>query len=181
MGELVQECYGMSLYQAAVEDKTVSVIYEQLEQIEEIFAGNEEFFDLLTGNRLDKEEQKKMLENIFGDKLHTYLLNFLKVLVDKGRMSSFSEITAFYKKQYYMQENIKEFIAITAIPLTKKQKNKLVETLKCSSNVNEIKLINKIQPDIIGGIKLKCNDKELDKSVDNLLRNMKEQLQEIII
>ena len=91
------------------------------------------------------------------------------------------DIRDAYKKRYYADENIREFEVITSIPMTSIQKDNLISQLKKIIQAKEVYLINHVDPAIIGGMKLKSNDVELDQSITTMLKKMKQQLQEKMI
>ena len=91
------------------------------------------------------------------------------------------DIRDAYKKRYYADENIREFEVITSIPMTSIQKDNLISQLKKIIQAKEVYLINYVDPAIIGGMKLKSNDVELDQSITTMLKKMKQQLQEKMI
>lgn len=117
-----------------------------------------------------KGREKNFFEEIFSGKIHTYLLNLVKILIDNGRLGFIEEIKDSYKKLYYDSQNIKEFEAITSIPMTESQKERLIEQLKKLTEVNEVYLSNKVDSGIIGGMKLKSDDIELIKVFRRSLR-----------
>lgn len=181
MAEIAIIRYVNSLYQLATEEHIEEELLHQLTDVINIFLKNEDFYFILQSETYKKEEKKIFFEEIFSGKIHTYLLNFVKILIDNGRLGFIEEIKDSYKKLYYDSQNIKEFEAITSIPMTESQKERLIEQLKKLTEANEVYLSNKVDSGIIGGMKLKSDDIELDQSIQTKLEKMKQQLQEKIM
>ena len=173
MAEIAINRYVDSLYEIAKEDHIEQELLYQLNQVVDIFLQNEDFYHIMKSRFYKKEEKKNLLSE--------YLLNFIKILIDNGRIGMLEDIRDAYKKRYYADENIREFEVITSIPMTSIQKDNLISQLKKIIHAKEVYLINYVDPAIIGGMKLKSNDVELDQSITTMLKKMKQQLQEKMI
>ena len=181
MAEIAINRYVDSLYEIAKEDHIEQELLYQLNQVVDIFLQNEDFYYIMKSRFYKKEEKKNLLSEIFSERVHEYLLNFIKILIDNGRIGMLEDIRDAYKKRYYADENIREFEVITSIPMTSIQKDNLISQLKKIIQAKEVYLINYVDPAIIGGMKLKSNDVELDQSITTMLKKMKQQLQEKMI
>ena len=71
-----------------------------------------------------------MLETIYGKQIDHMLLNFLKLLIDKGRFAKIEEIRREYNKAYNDFNNIQVVHVKSATPLQKEEIAKLKETLE---------------------------------------------------
>lgn len=181
MAEIAINRYVDSLYEIAQDEHIEQELLDQLTKVVDVFLQNEDFYHILRSDFYKKEEKKNLLSEIFSGKLHEYLLNFIKILIDNGRIAMIEDIKDTYKKRYYHDENIREFEVITSIPMTSTQKDNLISQLKKMVQAKEVYLINHVDPDIIGGMKLKSNDVELDQSITTMLKQMKQQLQRKMI
>ncbi len=181
MGELAHERYGNLLFQVAQEEAIHFEIYRQLEYIGELYRQEEEYIHLLKSSYFSKQERREMVDKVFAQNCHPYIVNFLKILVDKERIGAFPEIFEMYKKKHCEHENIKEFFVTTAVEMTEEQKQRLTKKLEEANPNKKIELKNLVDNSILGGIKIKTDDKELDRSFESMLKDMKKDLQETII
>ena len=78
----VGNVYGESLYQLAKDESLAVSIGEQLAALREGFRQEPDFIRLLSSPNLTKAERCQILEDSFRDKVHPYVLNFLKILTD---------------------------------------------------------------------------------------------------
>ena len=79
---------------------------------------------------------------MFEGRIEPFLLNFLMLVTDKGRIGLIHEMCQAYKEQYYFENGIVEVLAVTAVPmsaaLTDKLRGKMEQVtgkkveLKCS-------------------------------------------------
>ena len=115
MAEVVAQVYGLSLFEVAQEVGQVKDVLDELTQVCDVMDQFPGFQNLLGSPVLSKEERVKLVEEDFKGQVSPYLLNFLKLLAEGGRMSHLGEIAAEYRALYYEQENIQEVTAVTAV------------------------------------------------------------------
>lgn len=176
MEGIIAQRYAQSLFELGAEFNIEEEILLNIRDINNIFSENEEFTSILSVPTITKEEKVQMLDKVFGNNaVNIYTLNFLKILAEKGRLNHFSEIVSFYGKLYNRKNNIKEVIAITAIPLNENMHNKLKSKLEDITG-KKIVLHNNVDTSILGGIILKMDDDQLDGSVKGRLDKLKSSL-----
>ena len=86
------------MFEAAVETGKTEQIKEESAQLLEIFHEERDLHTFLNAPGIAASEKKQILENIFGGKICQELLNFLFVLIDKGRTLHFEKIIKMYNK-----------------------------------------------------------------------------------
>ncbi len=160
--------YGQALYDLALSEGLTQIIRDQLEVLHQSFAAEPDFIRLLSTPALSKEERCQILDNSFRDKLQPYLLNFLKILTEKGYMRHFSDCCVAYRDCYNRDNGILPVKAVTAIPLTDDQKKRLSEKLSAITG-KTIDLDIRIDPGVLGGIRLDYDGKRLDDTVSHRL------------
>lgn len=175
MEGIIAQRYAVSLFEVAQEFKITDEILEDLKSLKTVFRENEDFFKLLNIPTLSKEEKVSMLDKVFEGRINVYMLNFLKILCEKGRIPHFYEIASYYTKLYNKENNIKEVLAITAVPLSENLKTKLINKL-AEITGSRILLENKVDPKILGGVVIKMDDNQFDSSVKGRLERLKSSL-----
>jgi F-type H+-transporting ATPase subunit delta len=101
--------------------------------------------------------------------------NFCFLLADKGRLDCLADIQAYFSVILDEVQGIVRGDLITAIELTEPLKKKIKEDLEKQSGQN-IVLEYGVDPDILGGLKLKIGDKVLDASIRAQLDILKENI-----
>ena len=89
--------YGQALYTLAHEEDLCAEILEQLNVLEPCFRAEPDFVRLLTSPNLSKQERCAILDDSFRGKVHPYVLNFLKILTEKGYMKHFDHCCAAFE------------------------------------------------------------------------------------
>ena len=176
----VGNVYGLSLYQLAKEESLAKTIGEELSVLQEAFQAEPDFIRLLSSPNLTKAERCQILDQSFRGKVHPYVLNFLKILTEKGYMRHFADCCASYTQQYNEDNGILSVTAVTAVALTDAQRDKLAEKLRKLTG-KEIQLRGRIDPTILGGIRLDYDGRRVDDTLAHRLDAIRDLLNNTVL
>jgi F-type H+-transporting ATPase subunit delta len=160
--------YGEALYSLASEEKLDTDILQQLLVLEQSISQEPDFVRLMVAPNLSKEERCGILDESFRGKVHEYVLNFMKILTEKGYFRHFSACVRAYRERYNEAHNILTVTAVTAVALTAGQSQKLSEKLSKLTG-KRIELVNQVDPACMGGVCLDYDGKRVDDTVSNRL------------
>ena len=176
----VGNVYGESLYELAKEENLTKLIGDQLAILQQAFRQEPDFIRLLSSPNLTKTERCQILDDSFRGKVHGYLLNFLKILTEKGYMRYFSDCCDAYTEHYDQDNGILRVDAVSAVELTEAQKDKLMQKLSRITG-KEIALRNRIDPAVLGGIRLDYDGQRLDDTVSHRLDAIRNVLNKTVL
>ena len=165
--------YAESLFSLALDKNSVSLYKDQIDLIEKCF-DDADVIPFFGSSKISKEEKKEMIKKIFDEKIEKYVLNFLYVLVDKGRIVNYKEIFDEFHHMCNEQLNIKEGIIETARPIDKKLIEELEKTL--AKKDEKVELKEKINKSLISGFKISFENQVIDNSMKQRIHNMEEML-----
>ena len=169
----VGSIYGQALYDLALSEGLAEEIGKQLAVLNRCFTQEApEFLRLLGAPTLSKEERCKILDDSFRGQVQPYVLNFLKILTEKGYMRHFSDCCHAYQEQYRKDNGILLVEAVTAVPLRPEQSRLLTQKLQ-SLTGKTIQLQERIDPAVVGGMRLDYDGKRLDDTVANRLASLR--------
>ena len=172
--------YGQALYSLAREENCSETILGELSVLDRSFGQEPDFLRLMSAPNLSKEERCGILDGSFRGKVHPYVLNFLKILTEKGYVRHFSDCCQAYRLRYNQANNILPVTAVTALALSVVQKSRLQAKLQEQTG-KTVDLTNRIDPDILGGIRLDYDGKRLDGTVQNHLDSIRELLKNTVL
>ena len=176
----VGNVYGESLYELAKEENLCKLIGEQLHILQQSFQQEPDFIRLLSSPNLTKAERCQILDDSFRGKVHGYILNFLKILTEKGYIRHFSDCCDAYTGHYNADNGILSVTAVTAVALSEEQSQKL--TAKLSQIIGkEIQLRNRIDPAILGGVRLDYDGRRLDDTLAHRLDTIRDLLKNTVL
>ena len=176
----VGSIYGESLYQLAKEESLAKRIGEQMLVLQTSFQQEPDFIRLLSSPNLTKAERCQILDNSFRGSVHPYLLNFLKILTEKGYMRHFSNCCDAYMEHYDQDNGILRVTAVTAVALSRQQADKLTEKLSRLTG-KEIALRNRIDPRVFGGVRLDYDGQRLDDTVSHRMDTIRDLLSKTVL
>lgn len=176
----VGNVYGEALYTLAKDEGLSQIILSQLTMLDGCFSQEPDFLRLLSTPSLPKEERCRILDNSFRGKIQPYLLNFLKILTEKGYVRHFGHCTAAYRDLYNRDNGILPVTAVTAVVLTDKQKARLIAKLTMITG-KKIDLTNKLDPNVLGGIRLDYDGKRVDDTVSHRLDAIRSHLKNTVL
>lgn len=169
--------YAHALYDLAAEENLTADILEQLQALDAGFSAEPSFLRLLSAPNVPKQERCDVVDRSFRNNVHPYVLNFLKLLTERGYARYFSDCCKAYEAQYNLDNGILPVCAVTAVPLQPNQSARLTEKLQTITG-KTVKLHNRVDPACLGGVRLTYDGKQVDGTVKsrldaigNLLKN----------
>ena len=168
----IARMYGGSLYDLAAEEGLETRILGELEEVNALFKANPDYLHLLSIPSIPKKERCALLDEAFRGQVHLYVLNFMKLLCEKGALRELPGCARAYRLRYNEAHGILEATAVSAVPLTAEQTRRLHEKLEKVTG-RYIDLKTKVEPAVLGGIRLDIEGTELDGTVRSRLAGLR--------
>jgi len=176
----VGNVYGEALYDLARSEGLDAKILGELEVLNASFVQEPAYLRLLAAPNISKEERCQILDSSFRDKVHPYVLNFLKILTEKGYPRHFSDCYNAYRVHFNADHGILPVKAVTAVALTEDQSARLQKKLQTITG-KTIELTNRVDPDVLGGIRLDYDGKRLDDTISHRLETIRSMLNNTVL
>ena len=171
--------YGQALYDLALEEGLTESILQQLQIVKSCLDEEPQYLELLSSAALSKAERCQLLQESMST-LHPYLLNFLKILTEKGYMRRFADCQSTYQQCYYRDNNMLPVSAVTAIALSAQQSEKLQARLSELTG-KTVLLSNKVDTSLLGGIRLDYDGKQIDDTIAHRLDSVRQLLKNTVL
>lgn len=159
----------------AVEANQLDAVRKDMKAVEELCNSSREFDMFLKSPVIKTDKKQQVIKNIFEGKISALSLSFLTLIVSRQRESYIREIAAAFDEEYKNNKNIFTAVVTSAKGLDATSREKVMELLR-SQMKGEVELVEKINPDTIGGFILKIGDRQIDRTVARQLSNMKKEL-----
>ena len=172
--------YGGRLYDLAAEEGLDERILGELDGVTALLNGDAEYLHLLSIPSIPKKERCALLDEAFRGQVHLYVLNFLKILCEKGTLRELSGCARAYRVRYNQAHGILEATATTAVAMTERQAKSLHEKLEKLTG-KTIDLKTKVDPAVLGGIRLDIEGTELDGTVQNRLSALRRDIASVTL
>ena len=176
----VANTYAQALYSLAKEEGLEAQMLQQMQCLRQAFLEEPAFLQLLCAHNLSKAERCGILDESFRDKVQPYLLNFMKIMTEKGYMRHVPDCVLSFEAQYNEDHGILGVKAVTAVALTEDQQSRLKEKLARITG-KTIALTNRVDPEVLGGVRLDYDGKRVDGTVQNRLDSIGKLLKNTVL
>ena len=169
MLEIAQN-YASALLSLAMDENKVQDYQNEVKELMKIIKDNPDFLMLLDSRFLAVSERKQKVSEIlvnFSDDI----VNFIKIIVEHNRVSYLEDILQAFNTLCNESRDIVEGLLYTAFPLEEETLQKIKQKISQIEN-HDVDLIVKIDPSLIGGVKVVINSHVYDGSIKNKLEKM---------
>lgn len=126
---------------------------------------------VVTSPRFLKAQVEKLMEGVLGAQAKTQQRNFARILVDNQRLLLLPEIVALFEVLRAEAERTVNVEVDSAFELSAAQQEMIISSLKTRMG-REIKLVCKVNKDLLGGVVIRAGDKVIDGSARTRLGEM---------
>lgn len=166
--------YARSLFLLAQEKNMLDEIKKDIELILQWYEENEEIKILLEHPIVKASKKNELLNNIFKDKINAYSLSLLQLIVKNKRENHLKSICKDFIEIYRKHKGIKAAVLTTAFELTRTHQTNIKKTIEKTFN-STIELNTKVDKELIGGMIIQVDDKQLDLSVARQIQQLRDQ------
>ena len=114
--------YGEGLYELARDEELRPMLHEQLGDIAGILKQQPQFIKLLCSRAVERSARLRIVDETFGDRVHPYVTNFMKLLVQKEHFDSFLLCCDYFHRRYNEDYGIVEAVVTSAVPLNEDER-----------------------------------------------------------
>ncbi len=134
---------------------------------------NSEELRLFLGSPLVKPQDKKaVIDRIAGSGMNPLMQNFLRLLVDKGRILFLEGIGKKYLAELRELNQTVLAEVTSAVPLSDAQQQTVREKVQAMTSARQVEIETKIDADLIGGVVIKVGSQVIDASLRGQLRRL---------
>ena len=167
--------YAQALFSIAEEKSAVEAYLAQWKEVVETVFGNEELKFAFIGRVTAAKRKKELANQLFQGKIDQTVLNFILLLLDKGREDQMENILACLQILADEKKGVRAVTLVSAVPLEQTQVSSL-EQLLGKKIGKELRVTKKVEPALLGGFKVIVGDFHYDASVAGELTALKQQL-----
>ena len=164
--------YAEAFLQVANETNQTEEIVSQTKEILLLIGDSPELEKALSSPILEKELKKKILIQLFSDKVNYSLLNLLKLLADRQRIGILVPILERFLEIYRENSNIALATVTSAVELSDEQKDLITQKISSIAGTEKLELVTKTDPALIGGFVASVGSKVIDASIASQIRKL---------
>ncbi len=165
--------YAKALFQIGLDDsKLMEKIYADCNLILSIMNEDDTLDQLLNNAVIPVSKKTEAVETVFKSIITTTTLQLMKVVIENNRSNLLKSILQNFIDLYKTNSGIKSVTLITAHSLSDSDKNQIQKELEKRLN-SSLDINFKTDEDIIGGIIIIVDGKQVDSSILGSLRKLK--------
>ena len=126
---------------------------------------------IVNNPRVGQDELTQLLLDICQDQVTGEATNFLKLLIENGRLNLAPQIAELFEKYKAADEGYVDVDVITAYALSKAEEKSFATSLKKRLN-KKVNIKSSIDKSLIGGFLVKAGDSVIDGSISGQLQQL---------
>ncbi len=171
--------YAKALFEITEEAATSDSVLESFLAVKQLFTDNPDYAKLLDTPAVAVGEKLALIDESLGG-ADEMLVNLIKILTEKRLAHTVPRCADEYVKLYEASRKIETAVAVTTVPLADAQISALTAKLEKITG-KTVKLVNEIDPKLIGGIKVRVSGTQYDGSIKSRLDAFKKSLEKITV
>lgn len=174
----VAKKYAQALFLSAKEKGLMDKLYEQLGDLGDVVKEDNTLLNFLGAPQVLEDTKISLVREVFSPRVERLVVEFLVVLVDKGRIGFLVEIIDEFRRLVEAEQGLGRITVVTAVPLSDSERSRLIEKMAAKTGLR-IVLEEKVDESILGGMIVILYDEIIDGSVRHGLDLVKEQLDKV--
>ncbi|MGI8728379.1 MAG: ATP synthase F1 subunit delta [Solirubrobacterales bacterium] len=172
--EEIARVYSEALFDAAIDAEKLDQVHEQLGQVTDAIDGTRDLQLFFFSPYLSSEDKREGIDGLL-EGAEPELQNFLELLCEKHRMPAIFRIRRRFDELWAAHNQKLEVIVTSAVELDESVVNKVGDEI-AERTGQEIELTSEVDPDLIGGLKLRVGNRVLDASIQNRLEKLRREV-----
>ena len=169
--------YAKAFFTLAKEKNILDTLKTDIELVSGVCKESKDFILLLESPIVKSSKKMALITSIFSGKVNNLTLEFLHLITKNKREVHIPAICRNFLGLTRADQNIKSAILTTATEINTETIKKIEKLIGKELNAT-VELSSSVNPEIIGGMVLRLDDKQYDASVATQLKKIKQKLLE---
>ncbi len=176
MAKQVKSVYGDALFELAIEESKVDVLYDEVRFMRQVLAENKDLVAMMTHPQIPQEEKLSTVETIFKGKISDEIIGLMRMIIEKGHFSDMDGVFSYFEDRVKEYNNIGVAHVSTPIALTEAEKDKVEQRLLETTGYKSFEMEYSVDESLIGGMVIRIGDRVVDSSIRTKLYNLTREL-----
>ena len=174
MTKVNSQKYGKALLEVAQEKGQLDTVLQEVNELDQLFKADDlaNFF----ANEVYSENVKAQVADTLIEKASEITANFLRTVRLNGRLADLGEILDETKALADNLFKIGDVEVISSVALTDAQLTKFANLAKTKFDLNDVKVINNVDSNILGGFIVNSRGKVIDASIRTQLNQIAKEI-----
>ena len=172
--EEIAEVYARALFEAAKEDGVLDRVHEELGEFADALDEDRNLQVFLFSPYFSSEEKKQGVRRIVTD-ADERLLNFLELLSERHRMPVLFRIRRIFDDLWAEENKLLSVTVTSATELDQSLVDDIGKRIEEQTG-RQVELSSSVDPDVLGGLRVRVGNMVLDATVRNRLEQLRKQV-----
>lgn len=165
--------YAEALFMLASEENKTEEYLSSLLTFRELVEETPDYLEFLSSPAISLQERLSAIDEAFGKDFDEYVVSFLKLLCENGRIKTVNTAIDEYEKLIMAFSGKAVAVITSAAPLDEEQKQKVCDKFEKITG-KSIQAVYDVDESLIGGLKVEIEGKTYDGSIKHRLSDVKD-------
>ena len=172
--------YASALFSLARDNRETDAVAAALRSFDAMIEASPDLQRLVRSPSLSADEQLRALTALLDKAgISGVAANFIKLVAAKRRLFAIRDMIADYGKLYDAFRGVTRAEVVSAAPLSEANVEALKQALRAARGGNDVELVAKVDPSIIGGLVVKLGSRMVDGSLKTKLNAIRIRMKEV--
>ncbi len=172
--------YAGALFTTAQKNDVIKSVEDDLVAIASLLENDQKFKDFILSPKVGRDEKVKIAEKLFSDRITALTMQALRLMLVKRRQSEIVSVRDEFIALRREHGSVAYVQVSSAEVLEPDQKDAIVKKLEQKTG-KTVEADFRIDPRLIGGVKVQIGDYVLDGTVSGSLRRLEEKLRRDVL
>eukprot|EP01025_Chloroclados_australasicus_P043809 TRINITY_DN46_c0_g2_i1.p2 TRINITY_DN46_c0_g2~~TRINITY_DN46_c0_g2_i1.p2 ORF type:complete len:227 (-),score=30.36 TRINITY_DN46_c0_g2_i1:228-908(-) len=176
----IANSYAGALVELSQDKNALESVHSDMDTLSRTLQSDEGLKEFLMNPVIAEEKKNKVLDKVAREaQFSPYTTNFLKLLIQKGRMEAIVEIFYAFEIEYCKLMETQVATVKSAVQLEQEQQFVIAKKLQSLSGSKNVKLRQVFDESLIGGFIVEYGSSQIDLSVKGQLDRISNELNEL--
>lgn len=171
----VAKRYALALFQLAKEKQLLDQMEAELRVVKEVVHKNPDLFAVLKSPKLSKKDKKQLVDQAFSG-LNPFVLNLLKLLIDRHRQNIVTDVADEFIQLVNDERGVAAATVTSVRSLTEEESKALSSAFAVRVGKKSLEIENIVDSKLLGGLKVRIGNRIFDGSLQGKLDRLERQL-----
>jgi F-type H+-transporting ATPase subunit delta len=167
--------YAQALFGAASAKGVLEEVAPQADRLGGLVDADVRLRTFMNAPNISREEKENLLTRAFSGRFNELLVNFLRLLVRRGRLNLMSDTLREFHALYLESKGIAEGRVVTAVELSEAEKAELEKSLNGYTG-KKLQLKYSTDPKVLGGVRFQSGDLLIENTLSMGLSRLEQTL-----
>ncbi len=172
--EEIADVYARALFEAAKDAEALDRVHDELDQFTETLDSDRDLQVFFFSPYFSSEEKKQGVSRVLED-ADPRFVNFLELLAERHRMPVIFRIRRVFDALWAEENRLLPVTVTSAVELDEQLVGDIGKRIEEQTG-RRVELSSKVDPDLLGGLKVSVGNMVLDASVRNRLEQLRKQV-----